>query len=163
MGFIRIKIFNDFCNIIFSKRDSWKKVICSFKGIGRKFPSIFNQRALLSKEIVEDLSLQSYNCYYDKLVEYNVFFCYLKKISLLTSTPSGLQWDPLTYSGFENKIVLLIFQLWQLGDSVCTCIFEKIEYLCYFGNKTSWQYSSSVFCYLFMGNLDHHKWQSHVV
>ena len=42
MGFIRIKIFNDFCNVIFSKQDSWKKVICSFKGIARKFPSIFN-------------------------------------------------------------------------------------------------------------------------
>ena len=43
MGFIRIKIFNDFCNITFIKRDSWKNVvICSFKGIGRKFASIFN-------------------------------------------------------------------------------------------------------------------------
>ena len=42
MGFIRIKIFNGFCNVIFSKRDSRKKVISSFQGIGRKFASIFN-------------------------------------------------------------------------------------------------------------------------
>ena len=56
MGFIQIKIFNDFCNTIFSKGDSSKKVICSFKGICRKFASIVNFRALLSKEIVEDLS-----------------------------------------------------------------------------------------------------------
>ena len=57
MGFIKIKIFNDFCNIIFSKGDSSKKVIYSVKGICRKFANIVNFRALFSKEIVEDLSL----------------------------------------------------------------------------------------------------------
>ena len=56
-GFIWIKFFNDLCIIIFSKRDSSKKVICSVRGIGRKFANIFNKRALLHKEIVEDLSL----------------------------------------------------------------------------------------------------------
>ena len=36
---------------------------------------------------------------------------------------------------FENKTGFLIFQLWQLGDSACTEIFEITEYLCYFGNN----------------------------
>ena len=81
--------------------------------------------------------------------------------SILISIPSGLLWDPLTWLRFENKTVLLIFQLWQLGDSVCTEIFEITEYLCYFGNNTSWQYSSPVlkllFCYLSMEDLSHQK------
>ena len=33
MGFIWIKIFNDFSNIILGKGDSWKKLFCSFKEI----------------------------------------------------------------------------------------------------------------------------------
>ena len=72
-----------------------------------------------------------------------------------------MKWDPLTKSRFENKTVLLIFQLWQLGDSVCTGIFEITEYLCYFGDNISWQYSCLVlnllFCYLYMVDLDHCK------
>ena len=43
-----------------------------------------------------------------------------------------LKWDPLRYSRFKIKTVLLIFQLWNLGDSGCTEIFERIKYHCYF-------------------------------
>ena len=50
---------------------------------------------------------------------------------------SGLQWDLSTYTRFENKTVLLIFQLWQLEDSECAKILEVTEYLCYFGNNAS--------------------------
>ena len=57
--------------------------------------------------------------------------------SILTNMLSGLQWDLSTYTRFENKTVLLIFQLWQLEDSECAKILEVTEYLCYFGNNAS--------------------------
>ena len=69
-------------------------------------------------------------------------FCYLKVFSILISILSGLHWDPLTYSRFKNKTVLLIFRLWQLRDAEYTEIFEITQYRCYFANNTSWQYSS---------------------
>ena len=40
---------------------------------------------------------------------------------------------------FESKTIL-IFQLWQLGDSEDPEIFEIIEYHCYFGASISQQY-----------------------
>ena len=57
MSFIWIKIFYDFRNVIFSKRDPRKTVICSFKRISRKFASIADYSALFSKEIVKDLCI----------------------------------------------------------------------------------------------------------
>ena len=56
MSFIWIKIFYDFCNVIFSNRDRRKTVICSFKRISRKLASIIDYSALFSKKIVKDLS-----------------------------------------------------------------------------------------------------------
>ena len=56
MYFIWIKIFYDFQNAIFSKRDRRKTVICSFKRISRNFTSVVDYSALFSKEIVRDLS-----------------------------------------------------------------------------------------------------------
>ena len=140
------------------------KVICSFKGISRKLASIFNQRTWLSKVIVEDLSLlfKISNIIVTMINWWNTryFFCYLKKFSILTIMLWSLQWDPLTYSRFENKTVVLTFQQ-QLGDSACTEILEITEYLCYFENNTSLQYSSPpldlLFCYCFMGVLYYHK------
>ena len=52
---IWIKIFHDFRNVIFSKRDHRNTAICSFNRISRKFASIVDS-ALFSKEIVKDLS-----------------------------------------------------------------------------------------------------------
>ena len=37
-----LRFFNDISRVIFSKWDSWKKVICSLKGINQDFASIFN-------------------------------------------------------------------------------------------------------------------------
>ena len=154
MGFVWIKIFNDFCNIIFSKRDSWKKFICSFKGTGRKFASIFNLRALLSKEIIEDISLLF------KIGNIIVIIMNWWNTRYFFVIWNCFQYWPvclcaLTYLRFENKTVLLIFQWWQLGDSVYFEIFDITEYLCCFGNNTSWQNSLSLltllFCYWSMG------------
>ena len=81
--------------------------------------------------------------------------------SILINTPSDLLWDPLTYSIFENKPILLIFQLRQSGDFECTEIFEITEYLHYLEINTSWQYCSPglnlLFCSRPMGDLDHHR------
>ena len=56
MNLIWIKIFYDFRNVIFSKKDRTKTVICSFKRISRKLASIVNYSELFSKEIVKDFS-----------------------------------------------------------------------------------------------------------
>ena len=53
--YISIKIVYDFRNVIFSKRDRRKTVICSFKRICRKFASIVDYSALFTKESVKDL------------------------------------------------------------------------------------------------------------
>ena len=42
VSFICIKVFNDFSNVIFTKRDSWKEVTFYFKGINREFAGICN-------------------------------------------------------------------------------------------------------------------------
>ena len=67
---------------------------------------------MLSEEIVEDLSF---------------FFEISKKIVIVTN------WWNTSYF-----FVFLIFQLWQVRDSECTEIFEKTEYVHYFGNSTPW-------------------------
>ena len=56
-------------------------------------------------------------------------FCYLKMFSVLTSLTSSLQWDPLVYSRFKNKTVLLVFQLWQLEDFECIEISKYLSIL----------------------------------
>ena len=62
MKIIWINIFYDFRNVIFIKRNRTKTVICSFKRISRKLASIVDYSALLSKEIVKDLSLRFEIC-----------------------------------------------------------------------------------------------------
>ena len=56
MSFILIKIFYDFRNVIFSKGDCIKTVICSFKIISRKFASIVDYSAMFCKKLVKDLT-----------------------------------------------------------------------------------------------------------
>ena len=56
VSFIWRIFFNDFCNVIFSKGDRKKTVICYFKRISRKFASIVDYSALFSKQVVKDLS-----------------------------------------------------------------------------------------------------------
>ena len=69
-------------------------------------------------------------------------FLSFKNVFNIDRYASGLYWDALAYSGFENKTVLFIFQLWQLGDSECTEVFEITEYPFHLENKTSCQYSN---------------------
>ena len=55
MSFIWINICYDFRNVIFSKRDVEKTVICSL-GISKKLASIVDYSVLFSKKTVKDLS-----------------------------------------------------------------------------------------------------------
>ena len=56
MSFIRVKIFYNFRNVVFSKIDRGETATCFFKIINRKFASVVDYSALFSKEIVEDRS-----------------------------------------------------------------------------------------------------------
>ena len=55
--FILIKIFIDFCNIVLSRGDRWKKGIWFFKRISRRFVAIVLWRALFGTETYKELSL----------------------------------------------------------------------------------------------------------
>ena len=77
------------------------------------------------------------------------YFLLFKIVFKIDHNAFGLIVGSLIYSRFEYNTVLLIFQLWQLGASLCFEIFEITEYLCYFENNTAWQNSFSVLALLF--------------